>query len=109
MSEEELTGPKKGKPEKRIKEEQKILRRERIYKEVLNVESPQVQELLADLSKFCLANETTIQFDAQGRVDQNKILIAEGRREVWLRIQQHLNLTGPQLWELFTLIRFNDY
>jgi hypothetical protein len=27
--------------------------------------------------------------------------VAEGRREVWLRIQHHLKLTPDQLWELY--------
>jgi hypothetical protein len=27
--------------------------------------------------------------------------VLEGRREVWLRIQQHLNLTTEQLFQLY--------
>lgn len=52
------------------------------------------QRVLADLASFCRANETC--FDPDPRLHA----VAEGRREVWLRIQRHLNLSSE---ELFTL------
>ena len=54
----------------------------------------QGQRVLADLAKFCRAHETTFHLDARAHA------VAEGRREVWLRIQRHLNLTDEQLWKL---------
>lgn len=51
--------------------------------------------VLADLRKFCRADESC--FDA----DPRKHAILEGRREVWLRIQQHLRLTERDI-EKFT-------
>lgn len=51
--------------------------------------------VLQDLAKFCRANETT--FDADPRIHA----VLEGRREVWLRIQQHLNLSPSQLYTLY--------
>lgn len=53
------------------------------------------EEVLADLAKFCRANQTT--FHADPRVHA----VAEGRREVFLRIQQHLQLTDDQLWRIY--------
>ena len=53
--------------------------------------SPAGQEVLADLAKFCRANETC--FNADPRMHA----VAEGRREVWLRIRDHLELTPEQL------------
>jgi hypothetical protein len=53
------------------------------------------QQVLQDLSAFCRANETCFHPDPRLHA------VAEGRREVWLRIQQHLNLTGEQLAELY--------
>lgn len=52
--------------------------------------------VLADLARFCRAHESTAHPDpyAAARLD--------GRREVWLRIQQHLNLSPDQLWALYT-------
>lgn len=57
--------------------------------------SPFGYEVLADLSKFCRANTTT--FHPDPRVHA----LAEGRREVWLRIQQHLQLTEDDLWKIY--------
>lgn len=50
---------------------------------------------LADLASFCRANETCFHEDAR------KHAVLEGRREVWLRIQQHLNLTGEELMAIY--------
>lgn len=54
------------------------------------------QEVLADLARFCRANESTFHPDARAHA------VAEGRREVWLRIQRHLQLTDDQLWALYS-------
>ena len=55
---------------------------------------PQGETVLADLAKFCRATETTFHTDPRAHA------VLEGRREVWLRIQQNLNLTPDQLWKL---------
>lgn len=52
-------------------------------------------EVLADLAKFCRANQSTFHPDPRAHA------VAEGRREVWLRIQQHLRLTDDELWVLY--------
>ena len=57
--------------------------------------SPAGQEVMIDLAQFCRANETC--FHADPRLHA----VAEGRREVWLRIQQHLNLSSEQLVSIF--------
>lgn len=62
----------------------------------LALKSPAGQEVLIDLAKFCRANETC--FNADPRMHA----VLEGRREVWLRIQQHLNLSTPELFSLYT-------
>jgi len=53
------------------------------------------QEVLEDLAKFCRAGEST--FDKDPRVEG----ILQGRREVWLRISRHLNMTEEQMWRYF--------
>ena len=63
---------------------------------------PAMQEMLIDLAQFCRANETCVILDKNGRVDEAFTKILEGRREVWLRIQQHLNLSTQQLYMLYT-------
>ncbi len=57
---------------------------------------PAGQAVLRDLEKFCRANETCFHEDARMN------LILEGRREVWLRIQQHLNLNPDDLFQLYS-------
>lgn len=56
---------------------------------------PRGEMVLADLAKFCRAHESTFHADPQVAAFQ------EGRREVWLRIQQHLEMSTEQLWALF--------
>lgn len=68
--------------------------RKRAYQ--LALTSPAGQAVLLDLAVFCRANETCV---IPG--DRDRTLILEGRREVWLRIQQHLNLSGEQLADLY--------
>ena len=62
---------------------------------VTALNSPHGQKVLEDLAKFCRANETTFHPDARVHA------ALEGRREVWLRIRAHLDLSDQQLWELF--------
>lgn len=70
-----------------------LSRRSRAY--VTTFQGPVAEEVLHDLAKFCRANEST--FNPDERVHA----VLEGRREVWLRIQQHLKLTDDQLWSLY--------
>ena len=70
-----------------------LSRRKNSYRQTFG--SPVGQEVLIDLAKFCRANETT--FDLDPRVHA----AMEGRREVWLRITQHLNLSSEQLYQLY--------
>jgi hypothetical protein len=71
-----------------------FLRRRKLdYQRVFGGEP--AKPVLADLARFCRANETTFQPDARLHA------VLEGRREVWLRIQNHLNLQPAQLAEIF--------
>lgn len=54
------------------------------------------QAVLEDLAKFCRADRSC--FDADPRLHA----VAEGRREVWLRIQQHLHLSPEELFAIFS-------
>ena len=57
---------------------------------------PYSEVVLKDLARFCRAHESTFSTDARAHA------VAEGRREVWLRIQGHLRLTPDALWELYS-------
>lgn len=56
--------------------------------------TPFGEEVIADLARFCRANTTCFHPDARVHA------VAEGRREVWLRIQNHLQLSDEQLWAI---------
>lgn len=56
--------------------------------------APYAEEVLVDLARFCRANTSCFHVDPRAHA------VAEGRREVWLRIQNHLKLTEEQLWAL---------
>lgn len=54
------------------------------------------QTCLADLADFCHAFKTTEAPD-----NDRLAILREGRRQVWLRILHHLNLTPEQLSKLY--------
>ena len=60
------------------------------------VNSPGGTEVLADLAQFCRATESTYASDPYLHAR------LEGRRDVWLRIQQHLHLQPTDLFQLVT-------
>lgn len=64
------------------------------YTQVFHPSNPHAQEVLEDLAKFCRAHTSTFHTDPRAHA------VAEGRREVWLRIQRNLQLTDEQLWAL---------
>jgi hypothetical protein len=62
------------------------------YCQVFNPESQAVQRVLKDLAIFCRANESC--FHADPRVHA----VAEGRREVYLRILEHVKMDPETFW-----------
>jgi hypothetical protein len=58
-------------------------------------DGPEGRKVLLDLARFCRAHEST--FHENERLSNQ----LDGRREVWLRIQQHMNMTDEDLWELY--------
>lgn len=55
--------------------------------------NPDASVVLADLKRFCRAEGTTlIVSPTSGQVDPLAMAHAEGRREVWIRLQQYLHL-----------------
>ena len=71
-----------------------LQRRKRNYQLALG--SPAGAEILVDLADFCRAGESCFHPDARLHA------VAEGRREVWLRIQNHLNLSTDELYRIAT-------
>lgn len=61
------------------------------------VDTSAVHAVLSDLAVFCRAGKST--FDPDPRVDA----LLQGRKEVWLRIAQHLGYTEDELYRVFCL------
>lgn len=59
--------------------------------------SPAGQEVLRDLVRFCRGVETCV---VPG--DRDKTFVLEGRREVLLRIAQHVNMKVEDLFALYS-------
>jgi hypothetical protein len=64
------------------------------YKWAFRKEEAAAQLVLRDLAKFCRAHRSTYHSDPRMQA------VLEGRREVWLRIQEFLNLSDQQLFDL---------
>lgn len=71
--------------------------RKKAYQLTFPFNNPAQRQVLEDLASFCRANESAA---VPGDHDRTWALL--GRQEVWLRIQQHLNLTPEQLMALYT-------
>ena len=69
-----------------------IEQRKRAY--TLTFSGPHGDAVLEDLARFCRANESCFHPDARVHA------VMEGRRETFLRIQNHLNLTEAELFAL---------
>ena len=64
------------------------------YRGVFDKDNVYTLRVLRDLAKFCRAHESTYHKDPRVHA------VLEGRREVFLRIQEHLQLTPDELLEL---------
>lgn len=72
-----------------------LARRKQNYLLTFDPGSEAARFVLQDLAKFCRAHETTFNADPRAHA------VLEGRREVWLRIQNNLELNSEQLWALY--------
>lgn len=70
--------------------------RKRAYQNTFQTSQPANILVLEDLAKFCRSREST--FHPDPRIAAN----LDGRREVWLRIANHLGLTEEQLVALYS-------
>lgn len=63
--------------------------------------NPDGEKVITDLKKFCRANSSTaIVSPIRGTIDPIAMAIAEGRREVLLRILGHLHIEDRVLFNL---------
>lgn len=72
------------------------------YNRVFDLNSPHTHVVLKDLAQFCRAHRST--FHPDPRIHA----VLEGRREVWLKIQEMLELTPEQIYELHKIKEFRE-
>jgi hypothetical protein len=70
-----------------------LIGRQQSYQHTLR--APSAHLMMRDLARFCRANQSC--FDPDPRIHA----AMEGRREVWNRIQEHLQLSHEELWRLY--------
>ena len=70
-----------------------IFNRKIAYQKTFN--NPEGQKVLADLRRFCRATLPTADVN-----NERTTYLLEGRREVWLRIMAHLQLTDEDVYKL---------
>jgi hypothetical protein len=75
---------------------ERLFSRQMAYRRLFDLETPSGVAVMKDLARFCRAHKST--FHADPRIHG----VLEGRREVWLRISQHLNLSTEDLWKLYS-------
>lgn len=63
-------------------------------------EQKHVSRLLDELKDFCRAETSCIVVAKDGHIDTHATAVAEGRREVYLKIMQILNLSDETLAKL---------
>lgn len=73
--------------------------RKKSYQSIFGPAGAAGSDAIMDLAKFCRAFDTCIV-----RGDRDQTLVLEGRREVWLRIQQHLHLQPDELAALYKAV-----
>lgn len=78
------------------KARQFVFRRQYAYQQTFKKDDLLTQEVMKDLAAFCRANESTFNPDARVHA------VLEGRREVFLRIEAHLNLSSEDLWKKYS-------
>ncbi len=67
------------------------------YKQVFKKDDKWSTIVLLDLAKFCQAHDSTYQKDERLQT------VLEGRKQVWLRIQNYLQLDDEQLFNLHSV------
>lgn len=80
-----------------------LRRRSEAYKALFRSDNPVLQNhaevVLRDLAKFCNHRKPSIRV-SNGAIDVHATMVAEGRREVYLRIQAQLGVSDDDLREI---------
>ena len=72
----------------------------RAYQQVFGAGGLARDAVLGDLAVFCGEQQSSVRVSGQKAVDPYAMAVAEGRREVWLRIRVMLEMESSQAWAL---------
>jgi hypothetical protein len=72
----------------------------RAYQQVFGGGGLARDAVLGDLAVFCGEQQSSVRVNGQKVVDPYAMAVAEGRREVWLRIRAMLEMESSQAWTL---------
>jgi len=72
----------------------------RAYQQVFGGDGLAREAVLGDLGVFCGEQQSSVRIGGQKAVDPYAMAVAEGRREVWLRIRAMLEMDSSQAWAL---------
>lgn len=83
----------------------RVLRRKLAYRRTfMDAEGrlhPDAEVVLADLRRFCRATGSTMVLSPVSKtIDPLAMAMAEGRREVWMRLMAHLHVDEKQVFNL---------
>lgn len=89
----------------------KVAKIRAIWKDLLREQDGSLKsnslEILSDLEKFCHASRSTVKVSPGSQsIDPYAMCIAEGRREVWLKICEYLKLDDRDIQMLIQF--YND-
>ena len=72
----------------------------RAYQQVFGGGGLAHDAVLGDLAVFCGEQQSSVRVSGQKAVDPYAMAVAEGRREVWLRLRAMLEMESSQAWSL---------
>lgn len=82
--------------EQRNQLKNKLLLRQRAYLLTFDKKSLTARDVLDDLAAFCRGNESTFHQDPRVHA------VLEGRREVFLRIMDHIGMDSQEFFDKYT-------
>lgn len=72
----------------------------RAYQQVFGGTGLAPDLVLGDLAVFCGEQQSSVRISGQKTVDPYAMAVAEGRREVWLRIRAMLEIDSSAVWQM---------
>lgn len=76
----------------------------RMFLDIYGNPNADAEVVLADLKRFCCGSKSTIRMNSHNEIDPIAMGVAEGRREVWMRLMEYLHLEEKTVTNLMETI-----